>query len=43
MPAIAAARITEVPSGTVTAKPSMSSVTSRSPVRAGVPKSFSGW
>jgi hypothetical protein len=33
----AAARITEVPSGTVTSKPSMVRVTSFAPVRSGVP------
>src|ERR1700733_8402146 len=37
----AAARITEVPSGTVTSWPSMVSVTSFRPVRSGVPRSCS--
>jgi hypothetical protein len=42
MPAPRAARSTEVPSGTVTARPSMVSVTSWSLATAGVPRSGSG-
>src|SRR4029077_3265026 len=39
--ASAAARITDVPAGTVTARPSISSVTSVALSRAGVPRSLS--
>ena len=41
MPASTAARISDVPLGTVTCMPSMSSVTSWSDSRSGVPKSVS--
>ena len=41
MPISAAARMTEVPAGTVTCSPSISSVTVSSCPRPGVPKSFS--
>ena len=37
MPASAAARMTDVPAGTVTAMPSISTLQSASPGRAGVP------
>src|SRR5690606_2201771 len=41
MPDSAAARITEVPSGTLTGRPSMVSITMFSDTRAGVPRSRS--
>src|SRR5271166_2926450 len=41
MPASAAARITEVPSGTATARPSISNATVGAPERSGVAKSLS--